>query len=206
MPTQLDFKKCRTILDKHGIHTVPSFIIESSKDLAEFSKKAGFPAVMKVFSPSIVHKTKEGFVKTNIWDFAELSSTYQKMVAQLKKRKITNYFVLVQKETRGNEFIIGAKYDMIFGHVVIFGLGGINAESLKTFNLGITPITAKLAKDMISKVPSPILRDDKVARKIAELLKEVSSLAMKEKIMEMDLNPVIVNERGVHVVDVRMVR
>jgi succinyl-CoA synthetase beta subunit len=203
--TQLKIEDCENILEKYGIKLLHTFHINSDKELEEASKKLEYPVVMKVFSEEVIHKFKSGLVKTNIGDKEELHKSYSRLISLIKKKKLNNFSIGVQSQIEGMEFIAGAKRDATFGYVVIFGLGGVNAELLNKVSMRICPIHPKDANGMVNEIASKMIGLE-TKNKIANLLVKVSKLCVKEDISEMDLNPVIVNKRGIYLVDVRMIK
>lgn len=203
---QLGFKEGVNLLNKYGITLLPSVIIQSKNQLAQFAEKAKYPIVLKVYSPEVIHKYKAGFVKTNIQTKFDLLKSYDNIVKNIKKLKIMNYHIIVQNKIFGNELIIGAKFDETFGYVIIFGLGGIYTEALNKVVMRICPINDKQARGLVSAI-SDILHISKASKeKLAKLIMKLSKLINKEKINELDLNPVIVNENGINIVDVRIIK
>ena len=200
---QIGIEESERILGKYGLRLFPLVRIRSEKDTAKIAEKLGYPAVMKAFSRSIIHKSKSGLVKTNIRDKKGLLNSYRKFVSLLGRKKIRDYSIIVQSQISGIEFIIGAKHDATFGYAVIFGLGGVYTEALRKISMRICPITARMANEMVDEIAGSILHDRRAKAMVADVIIKAAKLAEKEKIAEMDLNPAIVNENGVHLVDVR---
>jgi len=196
-------------LSKYKIPVVKGKIVKSKKELLSFVKKVGFPVVLKIFSPDILHKTDIGGVILDIEDRESLSAAWDKISKLTKSKKAD---ILIQKQEKGTEVIIGAKRDPVFGPVIMFGLGGIFAEALKDVSFRLAPISKKEAKEMISEIKgSKILKGYRGQKpvnllKLEEILLSLSELITKEKnVKEVDLNPVIVNDKKAIVVDVKII-
>ena len=202
---QLSFKECLNILRKHRITFVPSPIIDSEEQLEKLSNHVNYPALLKVYSPDIIHKTKEGFAKTALCNAKELLACYQSFSKLVKKRNLNDYSIVLQEQRQGCEFIIGSKYDQTFGHVVIFGLGGIFTDALHKVSMRICPFSRNEAYEMIEEI-SKEFPDPAQKKKMIAIIMKISTLVQKEKIRELDLNPVMVTDQGVIIVDVRMMR
>jgi len=197
------------LLSKYKIPVVKGKIVKSKKELLSFVKKVGFPVVLKIFSPDILHKTDIGGVILDIEDRESLSAAWDKISKLTKSKKAD---ILIQKQEKGTEVIIGAKRDPVFGPVIMFGLGGIFAEALKDVSFRLAPISKKEAKEMISEIKgSKILKGYRGQKpvnllKLEEILLSLSELITKEKnVKEVDLNPVIVNDKKAIVVDVKII-
>ena len=206
----------KRLLSKYKIPVVKGKIVKNKKEVLGFVKKNGFPVVLKISSADILHKTDIGGVVVDIESQKELSEAYVK-ISKLAKSLSSpaggvSCDILVQKQIEGTEVIIGGKRDPVFGPVVMFGLGGIFTEALKDVSFRLAPISQKEAKEMISEIKgSKILKGYRGQKpvnlqKLMEILLSLSDLITKEeKIKEVDLNPVIVDEKKALVVDVKII-
>ncbi|HDK27360.1 MAG TPA: acetyl-CoA synthetase, partial [Candidatus Atribacteria bacterium] len=179
------------------------------------AKEINFPIVMKIVSPDIIHKTDAGGVKVGVKDEEEARMTFQEIVSKAikynKKAKISGVIVYPMVP-QGTEIIIGMMKDSHFGPVIMFGLGGIFVEVLKDISFRILPIEEIDAREMITEIKGyEILKGargnpPRDIRAIEEVLMKVSKLTMKNpEINEIDLNPIFVFEKGIQVVDARMI-
>ncbi len=204
--TLLDYLKAKQLLDKYGIHSIESAYVKSAEEAARFSK--GKPIVLKVLSGKALHKSKAGLVRLNLYTEQQIASAYKELYA--KAQKLRPYNILAQHMSEsGVEIIIGGRTDSQFGKVLLIGLGGIYVEVFRDFALRIAPITRKEAGDMLDQMRSSnvITHGGKNAKQIEELLMKVSALLVKNpEISELDLNPVIVTEKGYEVVDIRVLK
>jgi len=206
----LFFKEAKKLLLKYNIPLCATEIVNSKKDAIKIAKDFKYPIVIKISSPDILHKTEGGFVKKDIKDQKELEVAWNKIIRLANKKKVKIEGVLVQKQLSGREIIIGIKRDAQFGPILMFGLGGVFVEVLKDVSFAITPIKREDAFRMMKEIKGiKILKGFRGKKpvnleKIANILVSLSQLSLKEKgILEIDLNPVIVNEKGAWVVDAR---
>jgi acetyl-CoA synthetase (ADP-forming) len=202
----LEFKKTEQLLSKYGIPLCPGMLVSGRGEVLAFAKNTGYPLVLKVLSPSAVHKTDLGLVKTGINNKEELAGAW----AELAAKKIKKEGILVQKQLSGVEIVIGMKRDAQFGPVLMFGLGGIFVELLKDVSFRIAPLKKKDAREMVKEIKGHKallgFRSQKPVdlEKLTGILLSLSELSLQEKhVKEVDLNPVIANERGAWVADPR---
>jgi acyl-CoA synthetase (NDP forming) len=194
------------LVKRYGVEFLEGVVTRS---VEEAVKVAEYPVAVKVISEEITHKTDRGCVKLNIKDEECLRGSYEEVVRNAGGARVEG--VLVQKMAKpGVELIVGGRRDEQFGPVVLFGLGGVFVEVFKDFSLRVCPIERNDAVEMMQEVKAyPILAGARGKRydveAVADLLQKVSKLLYEnEQIMEMDLNPVIVYERGYCAVDVRV--
>ncbi len=207
--------EAKTICSEYGI-SVPKFqIATNEKEAGKIAQETGYPIVMKIVSPEIVHKSDAGGVKVNLKSQAEVVEAYKTIVANAKKynSKANIMGVLVQEMApNGIEVIIGAIKDPQFGQTLMFGLGGIFVEILKDVTFRVAPITLGDAKEMITDLKAyPLLKGVRGQPPadidaIAQILVNVSKLVMAHpEIKELDLNPVMAYAKGVATVDARII-
>jgi len=207
--------EAKELLREYGI-PVPDFkLIKSEEEITELTKEINFPIVMKIASPDIIHKTDAGGVKIGIKTEKEARIAYQEIIFEAKKynkkAKISGVIVYPMVP-QGTEIIIGIMKDPHFGPVIMFGLGGIFVEVLKDISFRILPIEERDAGEMINEIKgSKILKGvrgegPKDIKAIENLLLKISQLALENsEISEIDLNPVFVFEKGLQVIDARMI-
>ena len=208
---QLTFSKTMKLMEKYKIPFATSKLVKSEVALAKATKEIGFPLAMKIISKDIVHKSDAQGVRVGLNSEEEVQEAYAALVAIAKRKKADVEGMLLQKMEEGKEVIIGVKRDEQFGPVVMFGMGGIFVEVMKDITFRVTPIDRHEAEDMINEIKSKKILEGVRGEKpvnIAELtslIVKVSKLAYETKgVVEMDLNPVIVNEKTAKVVDVRI--
>lgn len=209
----LDQEKTLGLLTAYGIPFSKSLICKTKEEALQKSVELGFPLVLKVVSPDIVHKTDVGGIITNIKAKDGLAVALNSMESKIKAAFPTSKFsFMLQKQESGKEVIIGMKRDSQFGPVILFGMGGIMVELYKDVSMRIAPLEEKDIETMISEIKgSRILtgyRGEKPVNITAlkDILRKISALALKEEcIQEIDFNPVIVNGEYATVVDARMI-
>ena len=206
--TEFEAKK---ILSKYGIKITEGSIAGSADEAFDIALKIHTNVAMKISSPDISHKSDVGGVVLNV-QLEDVRTAYDDMITRIRKAVPTAKIegVLIQRMAPpGHEVIVGLKKDTQFGHALMFGLGGIFVEVYKDVSFRVAPIEKREALAMISEIKGyPILmgiRGRKPADigSIADVLVLVSEFAEKEKIIEFDINPLIVNESGAVAVDAR---
>jgi acetyl-CoA synthetase (ADP-forming) len=208
---KLGLKETELILKNYKLPTPVTHLAKNKKEVLTYSKRIGFPVVMKISSPSIIHKTDVGGVKLNINNEFEAGKAYEEIMKKVPKKNIEG--VIIQKMHDGHKIIIGMKRDAQFGPVIAFGLGGIFVEVFKDFALRVAPLTKKDCMSMIKEIRTyPILagargRTKANMSKLVEIIMKISRLAMTNpKIWEIDLNPVIINKKEAVIVDARFLK
>lgn len=205
----------KELLREAGINIIETRLASSAREAVSLSKEFGFPVVLKVSSPEIVHKSDAGGVKTGLKNAAQVSKAYKGIITSVKQKhpeaSINGVSVQPMVKT-GVEVIIGMSKDAQFGPVLMFGLGGILVEILKDVSFRIVPLTGRDAKEMIREIKGyPILegyRDQEPANVplLEETLLKVSDFADKNpEIKEFDLNPIMAYRDGAVAVDARVV-
>ena len=195
---------------------VPDFkLIKSEDEIIGLAKEINFPITMKIVSPDIIHKTDAGGVKLNIKNEKEARIAYREIIFEVKKynkkAKISGVIVYPMVP-QGTEIIIGMMKDPHFGPVIMFGLGGIFVEVLKDISFRVLPIEERDAREMITEIRGyEILKgargkSSRDIQAIEGVLMKISKLTMENpEINEIDLNPIFVFEKGIQVVDARMI-
>lgn len=212
--TQIKYYDAERLLRQKDMPFVKSILIRNKDELNNISGMV-FPIAAKVMSQDIVHKSDMGLVAVGIKNVNEAGEIIDKFtnIVREKSPNANVDGILFQEMISGQEFIIGLKKDQIFGHVVMFGLGGIYVEVFKDVTFRVCPITKEDALDMIKEIKSfPILngvRGSKPAdiNRIADTLVSLSCIAVEhQNIEEIDLNPLIVDKNGsVGIVDLRII-
>ena len=204
------------VLRAYGFPIPKSILAKKDKEAIQAAKKIGYPIVMKIVSPQIIHKSDAGGVKVGLKNLQEVRTAFKEIIKNAKKynKKAIIKGVLIQEMVKGGkETIIGSKLESGFGPVVMFGMGGIYVEVLKDVTFRLAPITDSEADEMISSIKTNKLlqgvRGEKPSdtKKLSECLQRISQLVSDFKeIKELDMNPVLVFEKGkgCKVVDVRI--
>ncbi len=199
----------KEILEGIGVATTGYLVARSEDEALAICEKIGFPVVMKIVSPDVVHKTDAGGVKLNIASTEEARRAYREILETFKYQHIEG--VAVQRMARsGIEAIIGVTRDPSFGPLIMFGLGGVFVEVLRDVSFRILPITEKDAAEMINDIRgSDILKGYRGQavdlESLKKLLLKISRLVVENpEIQELDLNPLFLYRDGYVTVDARM--
>ena len=191
----LDPGQAFDLLRSYNISAADYRIVSTADEGVKAAREMGYPVVLKVARPHILHKTEEKGVKLNIESDDELKSSFQEMKGDA--------FLIQKMAPSGQEVIIGGKRDPDFGPVILFGLGGIFVEVLKDVSLRVAPVDHDEAASMIDEIKGVRLLDgfrgqalaDKEA--LTEILVNVSKLlAEHPEIENLDINPLVVWESG----------
>ncbi len=206
MGSLMDFMKAKDMLGKYNVHSVESTYVTTASQAVDFSN--GKPIVIKVLSDKALHKTKSGVVELNLKTPQEIYAGFEKIVKNAAAYK--PYKILAQKMIKsdnGVEVIVGGRNDVQFGPLILLGLGGIYVETFKDFSLRVCPITKYDAYQMMNELKSIdiIASDVKQKDELAKILVEVSKMMVENKIEELDLNPLLMNQGKYMAVDLRVI-
>jgi acetyltransferase len=202
------------VLGAYGIPTAPARLARDPEDAARAAAEVGFPVVLKVVSPQIIHKTEVGGVRTGIDTAVELKQAWVEMLDGVSHAapQAAIEGMLVQRMVRGGrETIVGMSRDATFGPLVMFGLGGIYVEALGDVRFRVAPIGPLDAHDMLHGIRGvAILEGVRGAPPVdfaalGDALQRVSQLAVDfPEIAELDINPLLAFPTGVTAVDARI--
>ncbi|HEX2546745.1 MAG TPA: acetate--CoA ligase family protein [Ramlibacter sp.] len=205
----------KLICDAYGINVPKEAVVASAKDAMSTSSSMGFPVVMKIVSPDILHKTEAGGVVVGVKNADEAATAYDQIIANAKKYKADAKILGVQVQQMikgGQETIIGAMTDPSFGKLVAFGMGGVLVEVLKDVTFRLAPATAADAGSMLDSIQAAeVLKGVRGAKPVnrealQDTIVRVSQLVSDfPEISEMDLNPVFASDEGAIAADVRIV-
>jgi acyl-CoA synthetase (NDP forming) len=207
--------EAKVVCMDYGIPVTRFMVASSEREAAEFAGEIGYPVVLKVVSPDIIHKSDAGGVLVNLKSSADVGNGYRKILENVKKydaeAKIVG--VLVQEMApQSTEVIVGAIKDPQFGPTVMFGLGGIFVEILKDVNFRIAPLSLDDAREMITELKAyPLLKGFRNTPPadtdaLVSILLNTSRLVMDHpEIKELDLNPVMAYQKGAKTVDARII-
>jgi 4-hydroxybutyryl-CoA synthetase (ADP-forming) len=205
------------VLEAYGFPTPKSILCTREQECIDAAKQIGYPLVMKIVSPDIIHKSDAGGVKVGIKTDDELRNSFRTITENALKYKSDAKIkgVLVQEMVKSaKETILGASRDPTFGPVIMFGLGGIYVEVLKDVVFRIVPINEQEAINMVESIKTIKLlkgvRGEKSSdlKAISDSLQRLSQLVVDfPEIKEFDINPLLVLEegKGARVVDARII-
>lgn len=208
--------EARDVMEAYGIPLPKSGLAATPDEAVALAESIGYPVVMKIASPDILHKSDIGGIKLNITSAAEVRDAFDLLVyrAQRFMPDATIWGCQVQQMVKGGrEVIIGMNRDPQFGPLLMFGLGGIYVEALKDVTFRVAPIDRRSATEMLDEIRSYRLlrgvRGEKPSDRaaIVDTLLRVSQLVTDfPEIVELDINPLMVFEqgRGVLGIDMRL--
>ncbi|MFI6709274.1 acetate--CoA ligase family protein [Nonomuraea sp. NPDC050478] len=213
--TALTAPEGRGICQAYGIATPGEGLATSAGQAAELAAEIGFPVVLKIVSPDILHKTDAGGVLVGVKTADEVREGFDKILANARAYDPDARIDGVQVQQLvggGHEVIVGAVTDPTFGKVVAFGLGGVLVEVLKDVTFRLAPVSGDEALGMLDDIKAAeVLRGARGAepadrKALAELIERVSRLVTDfPEIAEVDLNPVFADARGAVAADVRII-
>jgi acetyl-CoA synthetase (ADP-forming) len=209
----LEFE-AREILEHYKIPVAKWKLVKKVKEAIAFSKKIGFPVVLKIVSKDIIHKTDVGGIFLNLNSEREVEQAFNQILKNVRKNapraKIDG--ILVQKMIEeGQQVIIGGKKDPQFGQVLMFGGGGVLVELLEDVAFRVVPVSKRDVEEMMQETKVyQILKGYRgkkydVNSVLNILLKTSKLLEQNPEIVELDLNPVIVLPKNAFAVDARIV-
>ena len=196
----------KELMKAYDIKTTKFKVVNKEEDLENLNLK--FPVALKVCSDKILHKTDVGGVKLGIQNKDELTKTFK----EFRKKFPSEKLLVDQMEKKGIEIIIGLIQDPTFGLSIMFGVGGIFTELYKDVAFRVVPITRYDAEQMLTEIKGRKIlenfRNMKTDRKaVIDLLLKISNLGqeLSECLDQMDINPVFVYEKGLCVVDAKLI-
>src|SRR5579862_5260155 len=207
--------EARELCEAYGITIPKEGLAHDAAEAARLAGEIGFPVVMKIVSPQILHKTEAGGVLVGVKSAEQATQGYATIVGNARQHDPRAEVLGVQVQqmlTGGQEVIIGAVTDPAFGKLVAFGMGGILVEVLKDITFRLAPASSEDALSMLDGIAAAeILRGVRGAKPadraaLAGMIERVSALVADfPEISELDLNPVFASERGAVAADVRIV-
>ena len=208
--------EAKRVLAAYGIPVVRTRTAAGVEEAARIAEEIGFPVALKVLSPQVTHKSDVGGVALNLESAAEVRNTAEAMARRVRERmpaaELAGFTVqeMVQRP-RAHETIVGATVDQVFGPVILFGQGGVAVEVIGDRAVALPPLNMALAKELVSRTRIARLLDGYRDRPPADrqalylALTQVSQLIIDlPEIVELDINPLLVDEKGVLALDARI--
>jgi succinyl-CoA synthetase beta subunit len=201
------------VLDSYGIDTPSCAVDENVDDSVASAKKSGYPIVLKIVSPDILHKTDAGGVILSVNNEAEHRISFKRLVETVQQKNPNSRIKGVLAEEMipsGIEVIVGGLRDDQFGPSVMFGAGGVLAELLQDVSFRVAPISRFDAIDLIDDMRFPILNGFRGVPRVnkealADLLLKTSRILIDvPEIDSLDMNPVMIHNERVTAVDARI--
>jgi acetyltransferase len=205
--SSLSEHQSKALLNLYGIPVTREIMATSVTDAVGFAEEIGFPVVLKVDSPDILHKSEANAIRVGVGSKEEVNQIYDALIENAVKynSKARINGILVQEMIQdGTEVMIGMSQDPQFGPTIAFGLGGIFVEILKDISLRVAPLSPADAEQMVKEIKSyPILTGVRGKRPcdieaIVDVLLKTSKLAKdwEDTIAEIDINPLMVLDKG----------
>jgi len=198
--------EAREILEAYGFVTPKGLVATDAEQAANFAEQIGYPVVLKIWSPDIVHKAEVGGVRTGLTGGGEVMDAFDLMMYRIPKKRPDAQIVgvLVQEMcTNGREVILGMNRDPHYGPLMMFGTGGVMVEVLRDVAFYLAPLTGAEAKEMLLSTRTYHLLQGRPGEEgvdidaVAEGLQRLSQLVTEfPQIQEMDINPYVVGPAG----------
>jgi acetyltransferase len=208
--------EAKKILKYYNFPVVKTAVANTVDEAAHFASQMGYPVVLKILSPQIIHKTDAGGVILNVNSACEVREAFevliQRATAYNPAAQIIGVTVQPMIEKKGHELIIGAKTDPVFGPVILFGMGGIGVELFKDTSIGLPPLNTTLIRRMMEETKVyQLLKGYRNApavdlKKLEETILLFSQLLVDfPQIKEIDINPLLINDKEACILDGRIV-
>ena len=190
-------------------------VVKDVEEAVSAAKNIGYPVVLKVISPDILHKTEAGGVKTGLKNEQEIVDSFNEMIFDISERHTTakiEGFLIEKMADKGIEVIVGGIRDAQFGPAVMFGVGGVMVELLNDVSFRLAPVTEEECIEMMMEIKSyPLLTGYRGAEPcdmdaITNIIIKVGSIMHEvDGIREVEINPLIAYPKGVVAVDARVI-
>ncbi|HLN44748.1 MAG TPA: GNAT family N-acetyltransferase [Candidatus Sulfotelmatobacter sp.] len=207
--------EAKRVLKYYNFPVVDTAVANNVDEAVLYAKMSGFPVVLKILSPQIVHKSDVGGVILNVHSEAEVREAFETLIQRATafnpNAQIIGVTVQPMVERKGYEVIVGGKMDPVWGPTILFGMGGVGVELFKDYSIGLPPLNTTLIRQMMSE--TKIYRLLKGYRKappanvkaLEETLLLFSQLLVDyPQIKEIDINPLLINEKDACILDARI--
>ncbi len=208
--------EAKKILKYYNFPVVKTSVANNVDEAVAFAQEMGFPVVLKILSPQIIHKSDAGGVILNVNSPSQVREAFeiliQRATAYNPNAQIIGVTVQPMIEKKGHEIILGGKTDPVFGPVILFGMGGVGVELFKDYSIGLPPLNTTLIHRMMEETKVyRLLKGWRNApavdlKKLDETVLMFSQLLVDfPQIKEIDINPLLINEKDATVLDARIV-
>ena len=208
--------EAKKILKYYNFPVVKTAVANNVEEAVAFSQEMGFPVVLKILSPQIIHKSDAGGVILNVNSPHEVREAFelliQRATAYNPNAQIIGVTVQPMIEKKGHEIILGGKTDPVFGPVILFGMGGVGVELFKDYSIGLPPLNTTLIHRMMEETKIyRLLKGWRNApavdlKKLDETVLMFSQLLVDfPQIKEIDINPLLISEKDATILDARIV-
>jgi acetyltransferase len=207
--------EAKRLLDYYNFPVVKTEVATTADEAVAFARQIGYPVVLKILSPQITHKTDAGGVMLDLNSDPDVKQAFDIIMHRAKKynskAKILGVTVQPMISRRGYEIILGGKTDPLFGPVILFGMGGVGVELFKDYSIGLPPLNTTLIRRMMeeTKVYQLLKGYRNVPPANLKLLEETMVLFSQllvdfPQIKEIDVNPLLINEKEACILDARI--
>ena len=212
---QLGEEDAMPVLSGYGFSFPERALAKSSREAAHLASKVGFPVAMKISSPDILHKTDVGGVCLNIQSRREAEGAFVEITSNVRRlmpEAFLNGVMVYEMVKGGKEVILGVTFDRTFGHMIMFGLGGIYVEVLKDVSFRIVPVSRRDVVAMVSEVKTSALLKGARGERPVDIEAIVDGIMRLSAVVtdfpmihELDINPFVVLEKGAVALDARII-
>jgi acetate---CoA ligase (ADP-forming) subunit beta len=194
-------RKAKELLKKEGFQILKSFYVSEISQIKRIFKYLKFPLVVKISGRSIFHKNRVNGVILNINSYEEILDAFGKM------KRIKGFEgIVLQEQIKGKEVSLGVKKTIEFGHVIGVSSGGIDIEKIKDISFRVIPINKKDAKEMLNETEISKKLNKKEKEIIEKKILKLNSFVKKyKKILELDINPIIINNNFCRIIDSKII-
>jgi acetyltransferase len=212
----LNEMEAKKLLEYYNIPVVKTLVAKTADEAAALASQIGYPVVLKILSPQIIHKTEAGGVILDINCEADLRNAFDQIIQSAKaynpEAEIRGVIVQHMVKKKGYEVILGAKTDPLFGPVILFGMGGVGVEFFKDVSVGLPPLNQTLARRIMEETKVYQLlkgyRNMPPAnlKLLEEILVQFSQMLVDfPQLKEVDINPLFIDEKEALALDARVV-
>lgn len=191
-------KEAENFLEKQGFNIIDTIFVNKKNQIEDAVRKIGFPVVMKISGRKILHKNRIGGVRVGITNLEQAIETFERFMGMKDAEG-----VLLQRKIHGTEYLLGIKSTKEFGHIIAFGIGGVDVEKIKKIAFRVCPIEKRDVDDMAREVKIPLKREALNAIK-KNMIKLCKFSEKYPSLKELDINPLIVEKGKASIVDARM--
>jgi acetyltransferase len=208
--------EAKKILKYYNFPVVRTAAANTVDEAIAYAQEMGFPVVLKILSPQIVHKSDAGGVILNVRSPEQVREAFELLIQRANaynpNAQIIGVTVQPMVEKKGTEVILGAKTDPLFGPIILFGMGGVGVELFKDYTIGLPPLNSTLIKLMMGETkiyrllkgyrgsaPADIKRLEETMLLFSDLLVDFP------QIKEIDINPLLIHQNDISILDARIV-
>ncbi len=208
--------EAKRVLKYYNFPVIDTAVANNVDEAVAYARKMGFPVVLKILSPQIIHKSDAGGVILNVHNEKEVRQAFETLIQRATaydpEAQIIGVTVQPMVERKGYEVIIGGKTDPVFGPTILFGMGGVGVELFKDFSIGLPPLNTTLIRRMMEETKIfQLLKGYRKAPPVNLMVLEETLLLFSQllvdfpQIKEIDINPLLINEKDACILDARIV-